>query len=335
MDPSIKPQRRWQELCAPHRRPDDARATREVAVTVAGLLLSWTTAAALFDVGVVAVLAADVVVAAFLMRLFVLQHDAGHGALFSTRARNDGFGVVACVPLLVPYLEWRKSHAIHHRISSQLDHRIFPDIYTLTLAEFRELPTLKRWAYRAFRHPLVIFGVVPLYFFFVSCRIKGSMCPTLPRGKNLANLMATTTAALLLYAGLSWLIGVERTLWVFLPSQAIAGSIGFWLFYVQHQAEHTWWARDGAWTYEKAGLQGSSFLDLPRPLAWVTAWIGFHHVHHLDPRIPCWRLPAAHEDLSAAGVFVGPRLSLLDGCKTVRLRLWDEDQQRMVAFPDR
>ena len=319
------------QICARYRDADDARAWREVLLTIIPLLLAWIGAGLLVDVSVVAVVAADVVVALFLMRLFVLQHDAGHGALFETRRQNDRFGVVACVPLLVPYLEWRKSHAIHHRISSRLDQRIFPDIYTVTTAEYRGFSTLRKIAYRAFRHPLVLFGVVPIYFFFVSCRIKGSMCPGLPRGKHRHNLLATTTAAALLLLLLCHVFGAARVLLVFLPSQIFAGAMGFWLFYVQHQAEYTWWARDDAWTYEEAGLRGSSFLDLSPPLAWLTAWIGHHHVHHLDPRIPCWRLPEAHKALQAAGVVV-PKLSLWDGLRTPGRALWDEEHERLVPF---
>ncbi|MDP2342466.1 MAG: fatty acid desaturase [Deltaproteobacteria bacterium] len=322
----------WQTICARHRVADDVRARQEVLLTVIPLALAWIAAVALYDISKVAVVAVDVVVAGFLMRLFVLQHDAGHGALFATRESNDRFGMVACVPLLVPYLEWRKSHAIHHKISSQLDHRIFPDIYTFTLAEYRAFPLWKKIAYRVFRHPLILFGVIPLYFFFVSCRIKGSMCPTLPRGRNLANLMATTTTATLMLVGLCWALGPGRVLLVFLPAQFIAGALGFWLFYVQHQAEYTFWARDSEWSYEKAALQGSSFLDLSPPLAWLTGWVGFHHVHHLDPRIPCWRLRDVHHDLVAAGVFTAPRLSGVDGLRTMQLTLWDEKRNRMVPF---
>lgn len=318
-------------VCRRHRQRNDARAAFEVAVTVAGLVAAWVVACAV-PVDPVGVVAADVFVAVFLVRLFVLQHDAGHGALFASRATNDLFGAVACVPLLVPYLEWRKSHAIHHKISSQLDHRIFPDIYTVTRAEYAAFSAIKRLAYRAFRHPLILFGVVPVYFFFVSCRIKGSMCPALPRGKNLVNLWLTTTGACLLYAGLAGVVGLERLLLVFLPAQVMAGAVGFWLFYVQHQMEHTYWAKDGAWTYERAGLEGASFFDLPRPLAWATAWIGFHHVHHLDPLVPCYRLRAAHEELKAAGLFTAPALSLLDGVQATRLALWDEEQQRLVKL---
>jgi omega-6 fatty acid desaturase (delta-12 desaturase) len=319
-------------ICRDHRQADDRRAAREVVVTVAGLVAAWSAAFCVAGVDHAAAVAVDVVVAACLLRLFVLQHDAGHGALFAARAHNDVFGALACVPLLVPYLEWRKSHAIHHKISSQLDHRIFPDVYTLTRAEYAAAPAVKKLGYRVFRHPLVLFGLIPIYFFFVSCRIKGSMCQGLPRGRHLTNLWLTTLGALALYGGIAVAGGWERALWVFVPAQLIAGSIGFWLFYVQHQMEHTWWAGDARWNHEEAGLRGASFLDLPAPLAWATAWIGYHHVHHLDPRVPCYRLAEAHAALAAAGLLTSPPLSLLDGVKAVRLGLWDEEQQRLVGF---
>ncbi len=324
------------DICRRHRAKDDARAAVEVAVTVAGLVVAWVVAASLAVKGAVEfVVVADVFVAVFLMRLFVLQHDAGHGALFSTRGRNDVFGVLACIPLLVPYLEWRKSHAIHHKISSQLEHRIFPDIYTVTVAEYASFSVLKKIAYRVFRNPLVLFGVVPVYFFFVSCRIKGSMCPTLPRGANLRNLWLTTTGALALYAGLAAVVGIERMLLVFLPAQVMAGAVGFWLFYVQHQMEHTYWAKDDVWSYEEAGLRGASYFDLSRPLAWATAWIGFHHVHHLDPLVPCYRLRAAHEELVAAGLFTAPPVTLVAGLRSTTLALWDEERGLLVGFERR
>lgn len=320
-------------ICKRHRGKDDARAACEVGVTVAFFVAAWAVAVAVAVVdNVVAVFVADVFVAAGLIRLFVLQHDAGHGALFSTRAKNDVFGALVCIPMLVPYLEWRKSHAIHHKISSQLDHRIFPDIYVLTRAEYSTSSIAKKLAYRVFRHPLVLFGVVPVYFFFVSCRIKGSMCPTLPRGAHLRNLLLTTAGAIALYAGIGALIGWQHMLLIFLPAQVMAGSFGFWLFYVQHQMEDTWWAHDGQWSYERAGLQGASFFDLPAPLAWATAWIGLHHVHHLDPLVPCWKLRAAHQELVDNGLFTAPRVGLWDGVKSVRLALWDEDQQKLVGF---
>jgi omega-6 fatty acid desaturase (delta-12 desaturase) len=258
----------------------------------------------------------------------MIQHDCGHGAFFLRRGTNDWVGRVLGVLTFTPYDFWRRTHALHHSTSGNLDRRGIGDIDTLTVREYRARSRWGRLRYRIYRHPLVMFGVGPAYLFFVQHRLpvglmRGGWQPWL-------SAMLTNLGIAAVVAAMIWLVGVRPFLLVHLPIMLLAASIGVWLFYIQHQFEHTVWAGDGAWNLQEAALHGSSHYALPAPLRWMTANIGIHHIHHLCSRIPYYRLPHVlrdHPHLAGIG-----RLTLLQSLGCVRLVLWDEDQKRLVSF---
>jgi acyl-lipid omega-6 desaturase (Delta-12 desaturase) len=273
-------------------------------------------------------LALTVPAAGFMVRLFLIQHDCSHGAFFRHRLANDWIGRIAGVVTLTPYGLWRRTHALHHGSTGNLDRRGFGDVDTLTVAEYRARSLWGQLRYRLYRHPVVMFGVGPAYLFILQHRVPVGLMRS--GWRPWASAM-TTNAAIALAAGtLIWLIGVEAFLLVHLPIMLLAASIGVWLFYVQHQFEFTSWDHDDAWNLHEAALQGSSHYDLPAFLRWFTANIGVHHVHHLCSRIPYYRLPRVlhdHPELRDVG-----RLTLTQSFRCVRLVLWDETCRRLVSF---
>jgi acyl-lipid omega-6 desaturase (Delta-12 desaturase) len=314
-----------------YRSPNPAQSMGELAVTVVPLALLWTLAWLVFWLGFTWLTPLLAIAAAgFLVRLFMIQHDCGHGAFFLRRTANDWVGRVIGVVTLTPYDYWRRTHAIHHATAGNLERRGIGDIDTLTVAEYRARSRLGRLRYRIYRHPLVMFGIGPAYLFFVQHR--------LPLGLMSAgwapwiSTMATNAAIAALLIMAAWLIGLEALVLIVVPTMLLAAAAGVWLFYVQHQFEHTSWEHDVDWSQQDIALHGSSYYDLPIILQWLTANIGIHHVHHLCSRIPYYKLPAvlhAYPALQNVG-----RLGLIDSFCCVRLVLWSESEKRLVSFAE-
>jgi acyl-lipid omega-6 desaturase (Delta-12 desaturase) len=323
--------RRIRKAVTLYGKPSNARSITELAITFLPLAALWTVTWVALLLGywwVSAVLA--VPSAGFLVRLFMIQHDCGHGAFFSDQRANDWVGRVIGVLTLTPYGFWRRSHAIHHATSGNLDRRGIGDLDTLTVREYLARSRWGRLRYRLYRHPLVMFGIGPAFHFLVQQRVPVGL---LRAGwQPWASAMATNLAIALIVAPLIWFVGIRALLIVHLPVTLLAGSIGVWLFYVQHQFEHTSWEHDPAWIKHEAALHGSSHYDLPAVLRWFTANIGVHHVHHLCSRIPYYRLPRVLRDYPELRD-VG-RLTLLESFRCVRLVLWDDAQRRLVSFRD-
>ena len=271
-------------------------------------------------------LALVVPTAAFLVRTFIVFHDCSHGSFFASRRANAWTGTSLGLLLYSPFVRWRHDHAVHHASSGDLTRRGTGDIRTLTVAEYDRLPLRSQLGYRLVRNPLVMFGLGPIIAMIIGPRIvaKGA------RQRMRRSVMATNLALAVIIGALCWSIGWLDYLLVFAPAALLAGSIGIWLFYVQHQFEDAYWEDAGDWSYADAALRGSSFLKLPPPLRFCTGNIGYHHLHHLNARIPNYNLRRAHEENP---IFHDvPTLSLLDGLRAVSLKLWDEDRGRMVTF---
>jgi acyl-lipid omega-6 desaturase (Delta-12 desaturase) len=322
--------RGWTQILAQYRRPSPARSIIELVITAGPLVLLWSLMWATLDLGYWVCLLLAVPAAGFLVRLFMIQHDCGHGAFFHHRLANDWVGRVVGVLTLTPYDYWRRTHAIHHSTSGNLDRRGTGDIDTLTVHEYQALSRWRRLCYRVYRHPIIMFGLGPPFLFIVQHRLPIGLMRA--GWQPWLSTMATNVAIAALVAIMIWLVGVIPFLLVHLPITLLAASVGVWLFYVQHQFEDTEWAGDGIWNLHEAALHGSSFYDLPRVLRWFTANIGVHHIHHLCSRIPYYRLPVALHDYPKLGV-IG-RLTLVQSFRCVRLVLWDEDQQRLVSFQE-
>ncbi len=329
--PSTVSAQRWAQTLKRYHAPNHARSILEIAITAAPFAALWALAWAAVHFGYWQLLAALWILAAgFLVRLFMIQHDCGHGAFFRHRRVNDWVGRIVGVFTFTPYDTWRQAHAIHHTCAGHLERRGIGDIDTLTVREFQALSFWGRLRYRLYRHPLVMFGLGPAYLFILRHRLPADRIRQNLSGWT--STMATNLAIAGIALPLIWLIGIGPFVLVQLPITLLAGSIGVWLFYVQHQFEQTSWAHEGDWNLREAALHGSSHYDLPGVLRWLTANIGVHHVHHLCSRIPYYRLPRVlhdHPELKDVG-----RLTLVESFRCVRLVLWDESKQRMVSFRD-
>ena len=321
----------WTRILSHYREPSWARSVAELTITALPLVALWSTAWFAFLLGHWWVsLLMTVPAAGFLLRLFMIQHDCGHGAFFSRRCANDWVGRVIGVFTLTPYDYWRRTHAIHHATSGNLDRRGIGDVDTLTVGEYRARSRWGRLKYRLYRHPMVMFGIGPAYLFFLQHRLPVGLMAD--GWQPWLSTMATNAAIGLVVGALLVLIGVKASVVVCLPALLLAASMGVWLFYVQHQFEEMTWRDGESWSLHKAALHGSSHYDLPTVLRWITANIGIHHVHHLCSRIPYYRLPQVLRDcpeLSPIG-----RLTLCESLRCVRLALWDEKQHRLVSFRD-
>jgi omega-6 fatty acid desaturase (delta-12 desaturase) len=301
----------------------------ELVITALPLVALWVAAWLIYSLGYWWVsLLITIPAAGFLVRLFMIQHDCGHGSFFPKKWANDWVGRVIGVLTLTPYDFWRRTHAIHHATAGNLDRRGIGDVNTLTVREYFACSRWGRLKYRLYRHPLVMFGIGPAYLFLLQHRLpvglmRGGWQPWI-------STQVTNAAIALIAAGLIWLIGIKAFFLVHLPITVLAGMFGVWLFYVQHQFEDTFWNESRSWNLHEAALHGSSHYDLPLPLRWFTANIGIHHVHHLHSRIPYYRLPRVlrdHPELREIG-----RLTLFQSFRCVRLVLWDEVEQRLVSF---
>jgi omega-6 fatty acid desaturase (delta-12 desaturase) len=320
--------RYWERLLAPYMKPHDGRAVFQVLTTATLYALGWLLMFYTLRWSYLLTLALAVPTVGMLTRLFIFQHDCGHGSFFRSRRANNALGGVLGVLTLTPYRYWRRTHAIHHATSGDLDRRSFGDIETLTVEEYRALSRFGRIKYRLYRHPLTLFVVGPVFQFFIKHRLPLDM----PRSwKREWASVHWTNAGLLLGAGLGcWLFGWKAFLAVQIPISLLSGILGIWLFYVQHQFEDTYWRKNPDWSFERAGIEGSSYYDLPRWLHWFTGNIGYHHVHHLASRIPNYRLAECFRKVQELhGV---TRLTFWSSLRCARLRLWDETNQRLISF---
>jgi acyl-lipid omega-6 desaturase (Delta-12 desaturase) len=264
--------------------------------------------------------------AVFLVRSFIVFHDCSHASFLPSRRANVWLGRAIGLLLYSPFLRWRHDHAVHHASSGDLDRRGTGDVRTLTVSEYRALSVRGRVGYRLIRNPLVMFGLGPIVAMIIGPRIvaRGAR----PRMRR--SVLATNVAIATMVVGLCWLMGWRDYLLVFGPSALLAGSIGIWLFYVQHQFEDAYWNSAPRWSFTDAALRGSSYLRLPAVLRFCTGNIGYHHVHHLNALIPNYNLRRAHDHIPA--LHNVPTLSLADGLRATTLKLWDEQSQRLVGF---
>lgn len=318
------------QFLAGYREASHARSVFELAVSAGALVLLWGAMWLSLSVGYWLTLLIAIPASGFLVRLFLIQHDCGHGAFFRHRAANDWIGRVLGVLTFTPYDVWRRAHAIHHATTGNLDRRGIGDIETLTVREYFARSWLGRLGYRLYRHPAIMFGLGPAYLFLLQHRLPVGM---MREGWRPWVSSVATNAAIALVIGLMmWFVGPSRFLMVHVPIVLLAASMGVWLFYVQHQFEGARWTSDDSWNLHEAALHGSSHYDLPGMLRWLTANIGLHHIHHLSSRIPYYRFPQILRDrpeLKNIG-----RVTLGQSLRCVPLVLWDETAQLLISFRD-
>jgi omega-6 fatty acid desaturase (delta-12 desaturase) len=316
----------WRSALAPYEAPHVGRCLLDIATSVVPYLALSALMYFALGVSYLLVLAIALPAAGFLVRTFIVFHDCAHGSFTGSRRANAWIGSICALLVFAPFQRWRHQHAVHHATSGDLDRRGTGDVMTLTVGEYRARSRRGRLCYRLFRNPLVMFGVGPIYSMVIGPRwVSRTARPHLRRS------VLRTNIALIVFVGtLCWLIGWRDYLLVQAPTAILAGTVGVWLFYVQHQFEDAYWQSSDGWSYAEAALRGSTYLKLPKVLQFFTGNIGLHHVHHLSTRVPNYNLQRAHDENP---IFTQvPTLSLLDGLRAVRFKLFDEQSGRMVGF---
>lgn len=320
--------RYWSELLEPYKDADWRRATFQLANSVLIYAGLWWLMYKSLAYGYWLTLLLAVPAAGMLIRLFIIQHDCGHGAFYRSQRLNDRIGGLIGVLMMTPYQYWRRTHARHHATSGDLDRRDLGDVETLTVREYLERGRWRRLGYRLYRNPIILFIFGPAFQFMIKHRFPVDI----PRSwKKEWRSVHWTNLGILAGLLIAWqTIGLVTFLKVQLPITLFAGTIGIWLFYMQHQFEDTYWRRNPEWNFHRAGIEGASMYDLPAVLHWFTGNIGFHHIHHLSSRIPNYRLRQAFKNLPELDCVT--KLTIWQSLKSLNLRLWDEDERRLVGF---
>jgi acyl-lipid omega-6 desaturase (Delta-12 desaturase) len=318
----------WRSAAQQYQHADTWSSVWQVASSFIPYLLLWWLMVLSVEYSYWLTLGLAVLAAGFLIRIFIILHDCGHGSFFTSRRANEIIGSISGFFTLTPFYQWRHDHAMHHATSSDLDRRGYGDVPMLTVAEYLSLSRLERFKYRLFRHPLLLLLAGPVYSFIVTQRFTLATSGTRERWS-----VYLTNVALIVLIGTAWLtIGLKTYLLVHLPVVFFAGSVAVWLFYCQHQFEGTYWRHHEEWSFEEAAIKGSSYFHLPPLLQWFTGNIGFHHVHHLSPRIPNYYLERVH--LSDPRFQEATTVTIRTSVQAFTLKLWDEERQELVSLRD-
>jgi acyl-lipid omega-6 desaturase (Delta-12 desaturase) len=316
----------WKPLVAEFQKPSRTRASWQIVNTLGGYALLWVLMYFTLNISWWLTLPLAVLAGGLLVRAFIIFHDCGHGSFFRSRRVNDFWGFVSGVLTFTPYYHWRWEHALHHASSGDLDRRGTGDVWTMTVQEYLEAGRWKRFAYRLARNPFVLFVLAPVYVFLIEQRFATSGASRRERH----SVWAMNVAVFAMAASLALVFGVLPYLVIQTIVVAVAGSAGIWLFYVQHQFEDAYWERADAWDYTDAALKGSSFYKLPKVLQWFSGNIGFHHIHHLSPRIPNYNLERCHK---SHPMFQEVKaVTLRSSLKSLSYRLWDESSRELVGW---
>ena len=316
---------RWQPIVAKYQTSELRRSLWQVANSILPFIGLWYVMWRSLEIGYWLTLLLAIPTAGFMVRTFIIFHDAGHGSFFKSTRANTIIGWITGILTFTPYEYWRHDHAVHHATTGDLDRRGKGDVYTMTVTEYLAAPWPTRLLYRITRSPLIMFTIGPFIQFVVVNRFYPA--GTGQRERNSVHL--TNLALLLVVGALVWLIGWQAFLAVEFPVMLLATAVGVWMFYVQHNFDRTYFVRREDWDYFTAGMNGSSYYKLPRLLQWFTGNIGFHHIHHLSPKIPNYNLPNCYRENP---VFQVRPVSVLVSLKSLSYRLWDEQQQRLVGF---
>jgi omega-6 fatty acid desaturase (delta-12 desaturase) len=317
---------RWKEIVLKYQQPSTWRALWQIINTVVPYAALWYLMYICLPISWWLVAPLAVLAGGLLVRVFIIFHDCGHGSFFKSRGANDTVGFLSGILTFTPYYHWRWEHAIHHSNAGHLDKRGTGDVWTMTVQEYLDSSRWKKFSYRLARNPVVLFVIAPIFLFVIRQRFPAAKASR--RERHSVHMM--NLAILGMAVGLSWTFGLWSWLLIQLIILTVAGGAGVWLFYVQHQFEGVYWERGEDWSFVAAALQGSSFYKLPRILQWFSGNIGFHHIHHLSPRIPNYNLEKCHQ---ADPLFQSVKpTTLLSSLKSITFRLWDEPEKRLVSW---
>ncbi|MFB5282927.1 fatty acid desaturase [Peribacillus sp. Hz7] len=313
---------------APFEKSNVKTSVKQLVNTIPPFILLWVAAYYSLEISYWLSLALSIIASGFVVRIFIIFHDCCHQSFFKSRKANDILGTITGIITLFPYEKWKRDHSIHHATSSNLNKRGTGDIWIMTVEEYVNASFWVRLQYRLYRNPLVMFGLGPAYLFLVSNRFnrKGA------RKKERINTYVTNVSVIVLYVLLCLAIGWQSFLMIQLPIMFVSGLLGIWLFYVQHQFEDSYFEEEENWDYVKAAIDGSSYYKLPKLLQWVTGNIGFHHVHHLSPKVPNYHLEKAHD--STPPLQQATTITIRSSLKALRFRLWDESRKTFVGFQE-
>jgi acyl-lipid omega-6 desaturase (Delta-12 desaturase) len=316
----------WHAIVARYQTPERWRSLWQAANSIIPFLALWYLMYRSLEISYILTLLLAIPTSGFMVRTFIIFHDCGHGSFFRSRRACDAVGVVLGLLVFTPYVQWTRAHAEHHATVGDLDRRGHGDVWTMTVEEFAAAPRWRRAFYRVIRNPLFLFGVGSLSQFLLLQRFRMR-----PRDRrNAVSVIGTDLALAGLVTGVCLLVGVRAWLLIQLPIMFLAAAVGVWLFYVQHQFEGVRWTRHAEWDYRTVAIKGSSFYRLPRVLQWFTGNIGYHHVHHLSPRIPNYRLAACHRENPMFAE--APVLTLRTSLRSLFLALYDEASRKLVGF---
>lgn len=316
----------WRQIVAKYQKPSLKKSIGQILNSIVPVLIilvasyftrsiSWPLTIALCALG-----------GLFLVRVFIIFHDCGHGSFFRSKKANDVLGFITGVMTFTPYRYWRWQHAVHHGTSGNLDHRGTGDIWTMTVREFKEATPWMRFRYRISRNPIVVFVIVPIFLFWVYQRFAFDDA----NKRDRRSVLWMNVALLVYITGMSLLFGFKDFFFIQLTLTLVSGTAGVWMFYVQHQFEDTYWRSGEDWDYLSSAMQGSSYYKLPKVMQWFTGNIGFHHIHHLSSRIPNYNLEACHKSEPLFQEVA--ELTLWTSLKSINLRLWDEESQKLVSY---
>jgi omega-6 fatty acid desaturase (delta-12 desaturase) len=316
---------KWQSIVSKYAYPETWRSMWQVFNSVIPFFVLWYLAWRSLEIGYWLTLLLTVLAAGFMVRMFIIFHDCTHGSFFKTPLANNRLGLLLGVAVWTPYYAWKHSHAIHHATAGDLDRRGIGDVYTMTVEEYLAAPWYKKFGYRVMRNPIILFTIGALIVFVFSHRFWDKSA-----GKREKNSVIWTNIALLGFVGWTiYHIGWQAYLLVEIPILLMGCGLGVWLFYVQHNFDPTYWERHQNWEFFRAGMDGSSFYRLPKVLQWFTGNIGFHHIHHLSPKIPNYKLEECHNENP---IFQIEPLTLRDSLKSLYFRLWDEKEKMLVGW---
>lgn len=321
-------QKNLRKQIIPYEKSNLKASIWQMINTFIPFIFLWYLAYKSTSISVVLTIFIDIVAALFLIRIFIIFHDCCHQSFFKNKTANKVLGTITGVVTLFPFSQWKHSHSIHHATSGNLDKRGIGDMWVLTVEEYVAATFWTKVQYRLYRNPLIMFGLGPIYIVLISNRFNTKNAKLKERlNTYLTNILIVGVSALFCYT-----IGWENYLLVEGPIFFISAVLGIWLFYVQHQFEDTYFEEDTNWEYVKAAVEGSSFYKLPKLLQWITGNIGYHHVHHLSPRVPNYNLESVHNNtLPLQNV---PTITLKTSLTSLNFKLWDEDTKQFVGFKD-